>query len=116
MRLPSPRYTRSVPRRDHTRLRPIGRDVSLEGRAGDRPPTVASTAPLHFLNLRVAAGSVAGQGEAIESLRAENRMLRVRLGAKRLRFAGTERRWLAQKGMPLGRKESGAVEKWDTTG
>jgi putative transposase len=44
------------------------------------------------------------QGEAIEYLRAENRVLRARLGARRLRFADAERRLLAQKGKPLGRK------------
>jgi hypothetical protein len=37
-------------------------------------------------------------------LRAENRVLRARLGPKRLRFAEAERRLLAQKGKPLGRK------------
>jgi putative transposase len=35
------------------------------------------------------------QGEAIEYLRAENRVLRARLGPKRLRFSDSERRLLA---------------------
>jgi hypothetical protein len=43
------------------------------------------------------------QGEAIESLRAENRVLRSRLGAKRLRLTDAERCLLAEKGRPLGR-------------
>jgi putative transposase len=37
-------------------------------------------------------------------LRAENRVLRARLGHKRLRFADAERRLLAEKGRPLGHK------------
>jgi putative transposase len=37
-------------------------------------------------------------------LRAENRVLRARLGPKRLRFVDAERRLLAEKGKPLGRK------------
>ncbi len=37
-------------------------------------------------------------------MRAENRLLRTRLGHKRLRFTDAERRLLAQKGKPLGRK------------
>jgi hypothetical protein len=43
---------RSVPELDRARLRPIGRDVSLEGRPGYRPPTVTFAAPLQFLVLR----------------------------------------------------------------
>jgi transposase len=84
-------------------LRPIGRDVSLEGPAGYRPPTVTSTAPLHFLILLIASWIGRRQGEAIEYLRAENRVLRARLGPKRLRFTDAERRLLAEKGKPLGR-------------
>jgi len=41
---------------------------------------------------------------AIEYLRAENRVLRAALGPKRLRFADAERRLLAEKGKPHGRK------------
>jgi putative transposase len=71
---------------------------------GYRPPTVTSTAPLQFLILLVASWIGRRQGEAIEYLRAENRVLRARLGPKRLRFTDAERRLLAQKGKPLGRK------------
>jgi hypothetical protein len=71
---------------------------------GYRPPTVTSVAPLQFLILLVAGWMARRQGEAIEYLRAENRVLRARLGPKRLRFADTERRLLAEKGKPLGRK------------
>ncbi len=71
---------------------------------GYRPPTVTSTAPLHFLILMIASWIGRRQGEAIEYLRAENRVLRARLGPKRLRFTDAERRLLAEKGKPLGRK------------
>ena len=71
---------------------------------GYRPPTVTSTAPLHFLILLVASWIGRRQGEAIAYLRAENRVLRARLGHKRLRFADAERRLLAERGKPLGRK------------
>jgi putative transposase len=71
---------------------------------GYRPPTVTSVAPLHFLILLVASWIGRRQGEAIEYLRAENRVLRARLGPKRLRFTDAERRLLAEKGKPLGRR------------
>jgi hypothetical protein len=70
---------------------------------GYRPPTVTSAAPLQFLILPVASLIGRRQGEAIEYLRAENRVLRARLGPKRIRF-DAERRSLAEKGKPLGRK------------
>ena len=71
---------------------------------GYRPPTVTSVAPLQFLILLVASWIGRRQGEAIEYLRAENRVLRARLEPNRLRFTEAERRLLAQKGKPLGRK------------
>jgi hypothetical protein len=43
------------------------------------------------------------QGQAIEFLRTENRVLRARLGPRRLRFTDAERRLLAEAGKPLGR-------------
>jgi putative transposase len=63
-----------------------------------------SAAPLHFLIALLASWLRRRQGEAIEYLRAENRLLRARLGHKRLRFTEAERRLLAEKGKPLGRK------------
>jgi hypothetical protein len=80
------------------------RDISLEGRARYRPPTVTCAAPLQFLILPVAGWIGRRQGEAIDYLRAENRVLRARLEPGRLRFTDAERRLLAQKGKPLGRK------------
>jgi transposase len=44
------------------------------------------------------------QAEAIEYLRDENQVLRQRLAGKRLPFTDAERRLLAEKGKPLGRK------------
>jgi transposase InsO family protein len=70
---------------------------------------VLSTAPLQFLILLVAGWLRRSQGEAIEYLRAENRVLRSRLGPQRLRFTDTERRLLAEKCKPLGRKRLALV-------
>jgi transposase InsO family protein len=71
---------------------------------GYRSPTVTSAAPLQFLILLVASWLRRRQGEAIEYLRVENRVLRARLGRSRLRFTDAERELLAEKGKPLGRK------------
>jgi transposase InsO family protein len=70
---------------------------------------MTSTAPLQFLILLVAGWLSRGQGEALEYLRAENRVLRARVGPKRLRFTDAERRRLAEKGKPLGRTRLAAV-------
>jgi hypothetical protein len=64
---------------------------------------MALKAPLQFLILLVASSWSRRQGEAIEYLRAENRVLRARVGVKRLRFTDAERRLLAEKGRRLGR-------------
>ena len=50
---------------------------------GYRPPTVTSAAPLQFLILLVAGWIDRRQGAAIDYLRAENGVLRARLGPKR---------------------------------
>jgi hypothetical protein len=60
-------------------------------------PVTPSAAPLHFLIALLAGWLRRRQGEAIEYLRAENRVLRARLGHKRLRFTEAERRLLAEK-------------------
>ena len=70
---------------------------------------MALKAPLQFLILLVASWLSRRQGEAIEYLRAENRVLRAHLGTKRLRFTDPERRLLAEKGRTLGRKLLGEV-------
>jgi hypothetical protein len=51
---------------------------------------VTSAAPLQFLILLVASWLGRSQREAIEYLRAENRVTRSRLGPQRLRFADAE--------------------------
>ena len=58
--------------------------------------------PFQFLVFLVAGWLSRTQSEAIEYLRAENRVLRQRLAPKRLRFTDAERRLLAEKGRPLG--------------
>jgi putative transposase len=65
--------------------------------------------PLQFMIFLVASWLARQQGEAIEYLRAENRVLRDRLGPKRLRFTDAERRLLAERGRPLGRKRLAEV-------
>jgi hypothetical protein len=59
---------------------------------------VTSAAPFRSLILLIASWIGRRQGEAIEYLRAESRVLRARLGHKRLRFGDSERRLLAQNG------------------
>jgi hypothetical protein len=56
---------------------------------------VRSAAPLHFLILLASSWLGRHQTEAIEHLRAENRVLRAHRGPKRLRFTEAERRVLA---------------------
>jgi transposase InsO family protein len=63
-----------------------------------------STAPLQFLILLVAGFLQRLQKMAIDYLLAENRVLRERLGPKRLRFTNAERRLLAGKGKRVGRR------------
>jgi putative transposase len=70
--------------------------------------SMAST-PLHFLILLVASWLRRHQSEALEYLRAENRVLRSRLGPERLRFTDPERRLLASRGKALGRKRLAEV-------
>ena len=91
-------------------LRDVGRHGSralalpvAQGRVGAvKDPE--STAPLQFLILLVAGLLQRRQKMAIDYLLAENRVLRERLGPKRLRFTDAERRLLAEKGKPVARK------------
>src|SRR5450432_378618 len=64
---------------------------------------VPSLPPLQFLILLVASWLGRRQGQAIEFLRTENRVLRARLGRRRLCFTDAERRLLGETGKPLGR-------------
>jgi putative transposase len=76
-----------------------------------------AVSPWHFI-LAVLAGWVhREQVKVIEYLQAENRALREQLGNRRLRFTDEQRRRLAVKGHPLGRKalrELGPIVTPDT--
>jgi hypothetical protein len=91
------------------RISPKRREFSFDGGAARIGGTVRSSAPLQFMIFLVASWLARQQGEAIEYLRAENRVLRGRLGRKRLRFTDAERRLLAEKGRALGRKRLAEV-------
>ena len=69
-----------------------------------RSAAVPLPTPLQFLVLLLSSWISCRRGDAIEFLRAENRVLRSRLGPRRLRFTDAERRLLAEKGKPLGRR------------
>jgi hypothetical protein len=56
--------------------------ASLATGVGYRPPTVTSAAPLQFLILLIASWIGRRQGEAIEYLHAENRVLRALCAAE----------------------------------
>jgi putative transposase len=60
--------------------------------------------PIQFLLFLLIGWVTRQQAEVIEYLKAENLALRQKLGGKRLRFTDAERRRLARKAKPLGRK------------
>src|SRR5258706_9850513 len=62
------------------------------------------TLPLQFLVFVLIGWISRQQEEVIEYLKAENLTLRKKFGGKRIRFTDTERRRLARKAKPLGRK------------
>jgi len=64
---------------------------------------------LHFLILSVSGWLNRRQQYAIEYLKEENRVLREKLGPKRIRFTDKERRRLAIKAKVLGRKALGEI-------
>jgi putative transposase len=64
----------------------------------------AATTRLHFLLLVVAGWVHRQQAAVIDYLNAENRMLRERLGSRRIIFTDAERRVLAEKARVVGRK------------
>jgi putative transposase len=70
-----------------------------------------SIQPLHFLLTLLAGWVNRQQTEVIEYLKAENRLLKERLGGRRLRFTDAERRRLARRAHALGRK---ALSELDT--
>ena len=60
--------------------------------------------PIQFLVFMLIGWVGRQQQEAIEYLKAENLALREKLGGKRLRFTDAQRRRLARKARPLGRR------------
>jgi putative transposase len=70
---------------------------------------VASTPLLQFLLMLVAAWLQRQQAATIDYLKAENRMLRERLGGRRIILTDAERRELAEKARALGRKALGGL-------
>ncbi|MBL8270112.1 hypothetical protein [Steroidobacter sp.] len=70
-----------------------------------------SIQPFQFLLALLAGWINRRQLDAIESLKAENRWLKERLGGRRLRFTDAERRRLAHRAYALGRK---ALSEFDT--
>ena len=64
----------------------------------------ASTTLLQFLLMLVAGWLHRQQAAVIEYLKAENRLLRARLGGRRIIFTDAERRQLAEKARAVGRK------------
>src|SRR6266850_3624201 len=60
--------------------------------------------PIHFLLFLLIGWVSRQQQEAIDYLKAENRALLEQLGGKRPRFAEAQRRRLARKAKPLGRR------------
>jgi hypothetical protein len=78
---------------------------------------VSSATLLQFLLMLVGGWLQRQQAAAIEYLQAENRMLRERLGGRRIVFTDAERRKLAEKARALGRKglrELGTIVTPDT--
>lgn len=72
-----------------------------------RPPMPRRSealAPLQFLVLVVAGWIQREQAHRLDFLLAENRVLRARLGARRLRLTDRERRLLAEMGRAVGRR------------
>jgi len=65
--------------------------------------------PIQFLLFLLIGWVSRQQEEAIEYLKAENRALLEQLGGKRLRFTDAQRRRLARKAKPLGRRRLGEI-------
>jgi putative transposase len=68
------------------------------------PEMAASTTLLEFLLMLVAGWLQRQQADTIDYLKAENRLLRARLGGRRIIFSDAERRQLAEKARALGHK------------
>jgi transposase InsO family protein len=66
--------------------------------------------PLQILLLMFVGWINRQQLQAIDYLQAENRLLKARLGNRRLRFTDAERRWLARKAHAVGRRALSDLE------
>ena len=71
---------------------------------------------LHFLIFTVSGWLTRRQQNAIEYLKEENRILRDKLGGKRIRSTDKERRRLAIKAKVLSRKALGEIARHRYTG
>jgi putative transposase len=60
--------------------------------------------PLHLLLMMFGGWVNRHQLDLIDYIQEENRLLKERLGGQRIRFTDAERRRLARKAFPLGRK------------
>jgi hypothetical protein len=83
---------------------PAGVDTQEKRPANIEAEMAASTTLLQFLLMLVAGWLQRQQAAAIDYLKAENRMLRERLGGRRIVFTDAERRQLGEKARVLGRK------------
>lgn len=82
----------------------ISHAASLPPQREPQPALMTTIAPLQILFLTMAGWVNQQQQDVIDYLKEENRILRDKLGTKRIRFSDGERRRLAAKGKRLGRK------------
>jgi hypothetical protein len=89
-------------------------DAAEWGRVPERPIYWMAMSPLllpfHLILLTFAGWVNRHQLDVIEYLQEENRVLKERLGGRRLRFTDAERRRLARKAQALGRKVLNELE------
>ncbi len=74
------------------------------GRANRASVPIMVPLPIQFLLFMLIGWVSRQQQDVIEYLQAENKALREQLGGKRLRFTDAQRRRLARKAKPLGRR------------
>jgi hypothetical protein len=68
--------------------------------------------PLHFLLMMFAGWVNRHQLDVVEYLKEENRMLKERMGGRRIRFTDAERRRLSRKAQVLGRRVLNQLTHW----
>jgi putative transposase len=67
--------------------------------------------PLHLLLIMFGGWVNRHQLDLIDYIQEENRLLKERLGGQRIRFTDAERRRLARKAFPLGRKALNELQR-----